>query len=63
MATLVLRATMPTAVGMFVTRCNVFKSVSVSGAKRSKFLGSVIGLWVMPDKSINPRGIVVPLGG
>ena len=51
------------AVGMFVTRCSVLKSVSVSGAKCSKFFRSVVGLWVMPDEAINPRGIVVPLGG
>ena len=40
----------------------MFESVSVSGAKRSKFLGPIIGLWVMPDEAIDPRGIVVPLG-
>jgi hypothetical protein len=51
------------AIGMFITRCSVFKSVSVSGAKRSKFFGPVVGLWVVPDEAINPRGIVVPLGG
>ena len=51
------------AIGMFVTRCSVFKSVSVSGAKRSKFFRAVVGLWVMPDEAINSRGIVVPLGG
>ena len=51
------------AIGMFVTRCSVFKSVSVSGAKRSKFFRSVVGLWVMPDEAINPSGIVVRLGG
>ena len=34
----------------------------VSGAKRSKLFRSVVGLWVMPDEAINPRGIVVPLG-
>ena len=53
------------AIGMFVTMCSVFKSVSVSvsGAKRSKFLGPIIGLWVMPNEAINLTGIVVPLGG
>ena len=51
------------AIGMFVTRCSVFKAVSVSGAKRSKFLGPLFGLWIKPNEAINPRGIVVPLGG
>ena len=53
------------AVGMCVTRCSMFKSVSVSvsGAKRSKFFRTVVGLCVMPDEAINPRGIVVPLEG
>ena len=51
------------AIGMFITRCSVLKAVSVSGAKRSKFFRPVVGLWVMPDEAINPRGIVVPLGG
>ena len=50
------------AIGMFIMRCSVFKSVSVSGAKRSKFFRPVVGLWVMPDEAINPQGYCGSIG-